>query len=762
MQDKDFPGTEDTYYDDSDYEEAVLLDEEDKKTGGSEQDVYDEYDEADDPEQDIYDGDPEEDMFPDESEDFIYDEEGHKELTPNVYYYKDEENYEEDMLYEEPEDEEKVTKKKKKMSLLKKILLGVGIFLLVAILFLLFSIFTPAGREIWYSCAGSFWTTNPNLVTPDIESEAGKLIGIGPDIPNKLIEGPDNTGAVTVLPNGPRSEDYVQTFLVFGIEEIDGASNTDTIMLISINKRDNTIKLTSILRDTYVNIPGDYPNKINSVYARGAKRADDPTLKKATGAALLVNVIENTFDVDISGYACVNFKSFEKIIDRLGGIDIELGAKEAKYLRKTNYISNPAYRTVQEGWNHMNGNQVLGYCRVRKVVTLGGANNDYGRTVRHRRVINAIIDKFKSTSFLDIVPIMEDCLAEIFTNIRDEQVTNILRDVFENSIFTTASMRLPAEEFFKDSGTGGIYNGSTYVKYTLVLGDQLGKNIEAFHKFLFLDAEGETDTTGMLGAGAGVKIESGSSSSGSSKTITPSPTPTPVTTEVIIDEEITAGTESGAGTPGGIENIPGQEIVADNPEGTQSGTQPIAQPGTQPGGEETQPGTQPGGEGTQPGTQPGGEGAQPGTQPGGEGTQPGTQPGGEGTLPGGEGTQPGTQPGGEGAQPGTQPGGEGAQPIVQPGTQPGGEGAQSGTLPGGEGAQPGTQPGGEGAQPGTQPGGEGAQPGTQPGGEGTLPGGEETESGTQGGDQSLQPTQGQNFDKTAETLTEDEEIIPVG
>ena len=510
-----------------------------------------------------------EDPLAQEGDDFMFDEEGNNEIKPKVYYYKDEENYEEDMLYEEPEDEGEVAKGKKKMSLVKKILLGVGIFLFVVILFVLFLFFTSAGREILYSCGGSFIKGNVDGISLTDEEKVKKELGIIVDS-GAGLDGIDSGFENSIRPEGPRKEDYVTTFLCFGIEEIGGAANTDAILLVSINKQDNTIKLTSIMRDTYVNIPGDNPNKINSVYSKGAKRMSDQKLKKAGGAALLENVIENTFDVDISGYACVNFSSFEKIVDRLGGIDIELGEKEAAYLRKTNYISNPAYRTVQAGWNHMNGNQVLGYCRVRKVVTLGGANNDYGRTVRHRRVINAIISKFKSTSFTEIIPIMKECLGEIYTNVREEQIVDVLRDVFENSIFTTNSMRLPADEFFTDSGRKGIFNGSSNITYTLVLGDQLGKNIEKFHQFPFLDKEGETDTSGIKGAGADVKQGSGSSSgssgsSGSTTKVTPTPEPAvpPVMAEEqsLVDEAITSSQQLGAEPPVSPTGLP--ETVRD-------------------------------------------------------------------------------------------------------------------------------------------------------------------------------------------------------
>lgn len=96
----------------------------------------------------------------------------------------------------------------------------------------------------------------------------------------------------------------------------------------------------------------------------------------------MVDTIEKNYKVQIDGYVSVDFKSFEKIVDLLGGVTIELGKEEAQYLNKTNYISQKKNRNVKKGVNHLNGNQVMGYVRVRKVKTLGGVNNDYGRIVR--------------------------------------------------------------------------------------------------------------------------------------------------------------------------------------------------------------------------------------------------------------------------------------------------------------------------------------------------------------------------------------------
>lgn len=391
------------------------------------------------------------------------------------------------------DDEEDAKPKKKRLGL--KIGLG---FLGVVVLFACFMLFTKPGRNIGYKWIGKFVHNNVGTKVDEEEPEQFVAPVIDEEEPEggSVVVNEDGTvniiskeGEIITDDGEPRHEDYVKTYLIFGLEEIDGASNSDAMMLVSLNTKDNTIKLVSLLRDTYVDIPGWNPNKLNSAYARGAHGATTSQEAKTNGAALLVKTIEDNFDVDITGYCCVNFKSFEKVVDRLGGIDIELGSKEASYLCSTNYISEPSNRNVSAGWNHLNGNQVVGYCRVRKVVTLGGANNDYGRTVRQRRVIKAIIEKYMSSSITDLLPIMRDCLGYVSTNLTEEQITEAVALVLENRLSISESLRLPADDLFYDSGLEGIYNGSKNILYALVMGEHKQDNIDKLHEFLFLDGQ---------------------------------------------------------------------------------------------------------------------------------------------------------------------------------------------------------------------------------------------------------------------------------
>ncbi len=263
-----------------------------------------------------------------------------------------------------------------------------------------------------------------------------------------------------------KKEEGVKNYLLFGLEEIKGGSRSDTMMIASVNMNTGTIKLISLMRDSYVDVPGWKSTKLNAAYGHG-------------GVKLLIDTIEANYKLHIDGYASVNFESFEKIVDSIGGVTIELGAKEAKYLNRTNYISNPEYRNVVEGVNVLNGNQLLGYCRVRKVATLGGANNDYGRTVRHRRAMSAIFEKFKSLNIFTMFSTANDCMGYVTTSLTSQQIREIIEVVVENKITSVEEFRLPVDGMFNDPKS---YNGTSY---PLVY--DWDKNIAELYKFIYED-----------------------------------------------------------------------------------------------------------------------------------------------------------------------------------------------------------------------------------------------------------------------------------
>ena len=359
-----------------------------------------------------------------------------------------------EMMDEQPATEPKVHTsrqnrkpvKKKKHTLLKVIGLMASILLVILVLV----VGTKRGRRMIYQGAGNFIYNSVN--NEDVIKEYEEKDKKNP-----------NTAAM-------RQEDYVTNYLIFGIEEFGGARNTDSMMIASLNTKDNTIKLTSLLRDSYVEIPGYKNNKLNSAYARG-------------GAKLLIDTIELNYKIKIDGYASVNFKSFEKIVDRVGGVTIELGKEEAEYLNKTNYISKKKYRNVKPGVNKLNGNQLMGYCRVRKVKTLGGVNDDYGRVLRQQRALKAIFESYITTNVFKLPGITKECLNDINTNVTEKQIADAMEAVVENRMKTIDTLRIPVDGAFESPKR---YNG---IGYPILLDWDVNR-VELF-KFIYGDTEAE-------------------------------------------------------------------------------------------------------------------------------------------------------------------------------------------------------------------------------------------------------------------------------
>ena len=211
------------------------------------------------------------------------------------------------------------------------------------------------------------------------------------------------------------SDKNVINILLIGEEAMaDDRGRSDVMMVMTINQEHDRLTLTSFLRDSYV-VPTGYSNgcKMNEVYKKG-------------GGPLLVSTIEEQFQIQIDGYARVNFQSFEEVIDLLGGVEIELTAEEAKYLNTTNYISDKANRNVVPGMQTLNGNQALGYSRVRYVKGINGERDDFGRTNRQRTVINAIFNKYKSKNLVELVSVTNKILPCITTDMTKSEILSYL------------------------------------------------------------------------------------------------------------------------------------------------------------------------------------------------------------------------------------------------------------------------------------------------------------------------------------------------
>lgn len=300
---------------------------------------------------------------------------------------------------------------------------------------------TKPGRSMIYNLVGGYlWDRmeHEEPTPPPVLTGEPSDVTNTPDDSN--IGQPDTSGVPPVQVVEPRQEEYCYNILLIGVEALPqfGGSRSDTMILVSVNSKTKKIYMTSLMRDMYVQIPGYADARLNAAYSKG-------------GASLLIDTIEQNLQVKIDGYVEVGFDSFEWIVDRLGGVEISLTAEEAEYLRTTKYITNPEYRNVVAGPQVLNGNQVLGYCRVRKVPTENGTHSDFGRTERQRTVLKKLFEKYKNSNAFTLLSILNDCLPQVTTNISKADMQNLLETVVENKILNLDTLRIPASGTFEDA-----------------------------------------------------------------------------------------------------------------------------------------------------------------------------------------------------------------------------------------------------------------------------------------------------------------------
>ena len=230
------------------------------------------------------------------------------------------------------------------------------------------------------------------------------------------------------------SADYVKNILLIGVDAREGEeaekTRSDTMMLVSIDTRNQQIKLTSFLRDMYVEIPDYREDKLNAAQSRG-------------GTQLLLDTLEYNFKVDIDNYMLVSFDMFTAIIDELGGVDVEITEKEAKYI-----------------------------------------NSNFMRTGRQRKVITAIVKKAVGTSPVELLDMVEKIMPLVTTDLTEEEMMDIGMHALSYLKYDTAQMQVPLSDSYKSAKRRGQD----------VLIPDMEKNRTAFKQFVFEKAEVEPET----------------------------------------------------------------------------------------------------------------------------------------------------------------------------------------------------------------------------------------------------------------------------
>jgi LCP family protein required for cell wall assembly len=323
---------------------------------------------------------------------------------------------------------------KKKKRIWETVLWTLGACIAVTAALFLVLIYTKAGKKLTSKVVASYLHGSVNYVSGTKKDE-GKTEQDPP-----LFEKPEEAGTADT---GEREYYHVLLLGEEALKTAPGKGRTDAIILATVHVNQKKVVLTSVLRDTYVEPEGMSPCKINAVYAE-------------QGVSGLYKILYDKLGVWPDGYVKVGFDSFEHMIDLLGGAEVTLTAEEAQYLNTHNYISKKEFRNVVTGTQILNGNQTLGYCRVRFVPNCNGTKYDYGRTERQRMVIGNLFERYKEAGITKWVKILKQALGYIETDIDEAMMEELIYVVYDKRITTMEQRQLPAKGTFESMDMGKV------------------------------------------------------------------------------------------------------------------------------------------------------------------------------------------------------------------------------------------------------------------------------------------------------------------
>ena len=235
--------------------------------------------------------------------------------------------------------------------------------------------------------------------------------------------GAETTEATTEATVPKMTADDIVNILFVGQAARAGEEETmaDSTMLVSINTYTKEITCMSILRDSFVKLP-DYKGhqcgraKFTVCYNLGYQWGGG-----TAGGMEMTNIcLKDNFGIEVDYNVEVSFDSFIKMIDYIDGVDIDLTQAEADYLNKdTLYVK----RTIEPGVQRLQGMEALSYARMRKAA--GDSESDIKRTERQRKVVEALLEKFRYRSIADLNKWIDILLPMVSTTMTPTDVTKL-------------------------------------------------------------------------------------------------------------------------------------------------------------------------------------------------------------------------------------------------------------------------------------------------------------------------------------------------
>lgn len=236
--------------------------------------------------------------------------------------------------------------------------------------------------------------------------------------------------------------------------------NSDSIMVVNINKDTKEVKVISVYRDTYLEVSNDTYRKCNYAYNHG-------------GPEQAIAMLNANLDMDIKEYVAVDFYALAAVADALGGVTVDISNEVAEwmpaYIDEVSAITGfKTNRNVGAGTQHLDGVQTVAYCRIRYAT-----GDDFARAQRQREVLTQLATKGINSDAGTVAKVVDQVLGYVSTNITPTQIMSLAADM--KSYTLSGTMGFPFNR------TTGVYGSAG----DLVVPTTLESNVIELHQFFF-------------------------------------------------------------------------------------------------------------------------------------------------------------------------------------------------------------------------------------------------------------------------------------
>jgi len=256
---------------------------------------------------------------------------------------------------------------------------------------------------------------------------------------HNVITPPPDGGAATKAAEIPQWDGERVNILLMGVDrrgmKNNGLPRSDSMMLVSMDPVTKRYDLFSILRDTYVDIPGNGSSRINAAIVDGGPELAMKTVSQFTG-------------LPVDRYVITDFEGFKALIDSVGGVELDV--------EKNMYYHDPTDKGVYDinlkrGWQHLDGSKALQYVRFRH-----DATSDYTRTERQRKLLAAVADQMKKgTTLLQLPSILKGVTPYVQTNISTLDMLKLSALGLNLNTKDPGKYQLPPTGMFRESHQAG-------------------------------------------------------------------------------------------------------------------------------------------------------------------------------------------------------------------------------------------------------------------------------------------------------------------